>query len=123
MTPSPQRTAIFEAEAVPNMGDIYRVAARLVMDPTKANDIVQETFLIAWKRFDGYQPGSNCRAWLFQNMFNVVRHERRRWFKWGTGKEEDLADIPIAAPAVIPDRLQDADILAAIDKLPASYRE
>ncbi len=77
----------------------------------------------AWKSFGKYERGTNCKAWLFQILFNVVRHERRNWFKWITGKEEDLAEAQLVAPAPIPDTLTDGNILAALDKLPAQFRE
>ena len=113
----------FEAEALPHMNDLFRTAVRLLMDQGKANDAVQETYLIAWKSFQKYERGTNCRAWLFQILFNVVRHERRKWFKWITGKEEDVAEVALAAPVPVPMILTDGDILAALDRLPAQFRE
>jgi len=113
----------FEAEALPHMNDLFRAAVRLLLDQSKASDAVQETYLIAWKSFDRYQCGTNCRAWLFQILFNVVRHERRKWFKWITGKDEDLAQAQLVAPKPIPESLTDRDILAALDKLPIQFRE
>jgi RNA polymerase sigma-70 factor, ECF subfamily len=113
----------FEAEALPHLNDLFRTAVRLLQDQSHASDAVQETYLIAWKSFHRYERGTNCRAWLFQVLFNVVRHERRSWFKWITGKEEDLAEAQLVAPPVIPNRLTDNDILAALDKLPAAFRE
>jgi RNA polymerase sigma-70 factor (ECF subfamily) len=116
-------TAEFEAESLPHMNDLYRAAVRMLQDPGKAGDAVQETYLIAWKSFGKYRQGTNCRAWLFQILFNVVRHERRTWFKWITGKEEDLAEAQLAAPDPMPESLTDGEILAALDKLPAQFRE
>ena len=116
-------TSRFEAEAVPHMDAIYRAAMRLLRDPAKAADAVQETFLLAWKKFGGYQTGTNCRAWLFQILFNIVRHERRSWFHWITAKEEDVASLDIPAPAPVADEITDQEILGAMDKLPPNYRE
>jgi len=118
-----QRMAAFELEALPHMDDLFRAAVRMIQDHGKASDAVQEVYLIAWKSFDKYEQGTNCKAWLFQILFNVVRHERRNWFKWITGKEEDLAEARLVAPAPIPDTLTDGNILAALDKLPAQFRE
>lgn len=115
--------AAFETEALPHMNDLFRAAARLLEDQDKATDAVQEAFLIAWKSFDRYERGSNCRAWLFQILFNVVRHERRKWFKWITGREEDIAQAPLCAPAPIPENLTDTHILASVDSLPLQFRE
>jgi RNA polymerase sigma-70 factor, ECF subfamily len=118
-----QPVADFEAEALPHMNDLFRTAVRLLMDQGKADDAVQETYLIAWKSFQKYERGTNCRAWLFQILFNVVRHERRNWFKWITGKEEDMAEVALVAPVPVPTILTDGDILAALDRLPAQFRE
>src|SRR6266496_5097908 len=111
-------TTVFEAEALPHMNDIFRAAVRLLLDQSKAGDAVQETYLVALKSFHRYEHGTNCKAWLFQILFNVVRHERRKWFKWITGKEEDLAEAQLVATDAIPESLTDRDILAALDKLP-----
>ena len=113
----------FEAEALPHMQDLFRAAVRLLQDHGKASDAVQETYLIAWKSFRRYERGTNCRAWLFQILFNVVRHERWTWFKWITGAAEDLAEAQLVAPAPLPTNLTDNAILAALDKLPSQFRE
>ena len=89
-TPAAQLAA-FEAEAMPHHKDLFRTAMRMLQHQDKASDAVQDVYLLAWKSFEKYEPGTNCRAWLFQILFNVVRHQRRNWFKWITGKEEDLA--------------------------------
>jgi RNA polymerase sigma-70 factor (ECF subfamily) len=113
----------FEAEALPHMQDLFRAAVRLVGDRSKASDAVQDAYLLAWKTFDRYQRGTNCRAWLFQILFNVVRHERRSWFKWMTGRDEDVAQAQLVASEPIPEALTDRDILTAMDSLPGQFRE
>src|SRR5258708_23865174 len=85
--------AEFELEALPHMNDLFRTAVRLTLDQAKASDAIQETYLVAWKTFDRYERGTNCRAWLFQILFNVVRHERRKSFRWLMGKNEDVAAV------------------------------
>ena len=60
---------------------------------------------------------------MFQILFNVVRHERRSWFKWITGKEEDLAGAQLIAPTAVPDRLTDSEILRALDNIASQFRE
>ena len=118
-----QRIAEFETEAMPYSRDLYRTALRLLQDSGKASDAVQEAYLLAWKSFDRYERGTNCKAWLFQILFNVVRHERRTWFKWITGREEDAAQAILVAPQAVPSRLADEDILAALDRIPQQFRE
>lgn len=113
--------ASFESEAMPHMNDVFRVAMRMLRDQAKASDAVQETYMVAWKSFHRYERGTNCRAWLLQILFNVVRHER--WFKWLTGAKEDLADtVVLTAPEPVADKLQDKAILAALDEIPAQFR-
>jgi RNA polymerase sigma-70 factor (ECF subfamily) len=113
----------FEQEAMPHASDLYRTAARLLQDSGKANDAVQETYLLAWKSFDRYERGTNCKAWLYQILFNVVRHERRTWFKWITGREEDAAETMLVAKEPLPDQLEDKAILTALDRIPQQFRE
>ncbi|HZB46379.1 MAG TPA: sigma factor, partial [Pyrinomonadaceae bacterium] len=57
---------VFESEALPHLDDLYRMAVRLVRDRTEAEDLVQEVYLQAWKSFHKYEPGTNCRAWLYK---------------------------------------------------------
>lgn len=118
-----QRVEQFEGEAMPFSQDLYRTALRLLQDSGKASDAVQETYLLAWKSFDRYERGTNCKAWLYQILFNVVRHERRTWFKWITGREEDASESVLIAPTPVPDSLEDQEILSALDHLPRQFRE
>jgi RNA polymerase sigma-70 factor (ECF subfamily) len=118
-----QRAADFETEAMPYSRDLYRTALRLLQDSGKAGDAVQETYLLAWKSFDRYERGTNCKAWLYQILFNVVRHERRTWFKWITGRDEDAAESVLIAPQPVPDSLGDQNILSALDRIPRQFRE
>jgi RNA polymerase sigma-70 factor (ECF subfamily) len=118
-----ERLATFEHEALPHMDDLYRTAVRLVFDPAKAGDVVQETYLLAWKSFDRYEPNTNCKAWLFQILFNVVRKERRSWMKWFVGADDDVASEYLVAPEPVPTVLTDGDILAALDEVPEDFRK
>jgi RNA polymerase sigma-70 factor (ECF subfamily) len=109
----------FEAEAMPHHNDLFRTAARLLCHG-EAHDAVQEAYLVAWKTFDRYQRGTNCRAWLFRILLNVVRHERRTRLKWLTCGNE--ASSELVAPEPVPDNLTDAEIQAALDRLPVHFR-
>ena len=66
------RAKRFEAVAVPHLADLYRFARQLA-DEQRAQDLVQETYLRAWKYFDSFQAGTNCRAWLFRILHNIWR--------------------------------------------------
>jgi RNA polymerase sigma-70 factor (ECF subfamily) len=56
--------------ALPHLGAVYRFA-RQMSDEPRAADLVQETYLRAWKYFDSFEPGTNCRSWLFRILHNV----------------------------------------------------
>jgi RNA polymerase sigma-70 factor (ECF subfamily) len=118
------RVGEFEAEALPHLDDLYRVAVRVVGDRTEAEDLVQETYLEAWKSFHRFAPGTNCRAWLFKILFHVIHHHRRKWFslRFITESEELLAETLVYQPPV-PEALTDEDMLAALDRVPQNFRE
>lgn len=99
------------------------MAARLLGDTTKAEDAVQETYLQAWKSFARFEPGTNCRAWLFKILVNTVHHHRRSWFNLRRVKEsEEILEQTAAAAAPVPERIAQREILRALDRLPADYR-
>src|SRR5512143_2403243 len=113
----------FEAEAMPHLNDIFRTATRILGDRARAEDVAQEVYLQAWKSFHKFEPGTNCRAWLFQILFHCVNHHRRKWFRFPQLKdEEEYVQTRLVAPEPVPERLADAEILAALDRIPADYR-
>ena len=116
----------FEAEAMPHLDDLFRTAVRLVMDRTEAEDLVQEVYLQAWKSFDRYEPGTNCRAWLFKILMNKLEHQRRR--KYALLKRTADCDTELLAQTVayvppVGQELKDAEVLAALGRVPARFRE
>ena len=119
----PTSEARFEAECMPFLGDIYRSAARILGDSTRAEDVCQEVFLQAWKSFGRFQPGTNAKAWLYKILFHCVNHHRRKWFRFPVLKEADefLEEKLVALPAV-PEHLTDADILVALDRIPTDFK-
>jgi RNA polymerase sigma-70 factor (ECF subfamily) len=117
------RIADFEAQALPHINDLYRTAQRMMGDPARAEDATQEAYLQAWKSFDRFEPGTNCRAWLFRILFHCVHHQRRKLFRFPLVKEtEEFLEANLPAPEPIPERLRDEQILAALDRIPADYR-
>jgi len=66
------RKAEFENVAMPCMGVLMRVAVRICGERASAEDLVQETFLRAWRSFEQFETGTNCRAWLFKIMLNLA---------------------------------------------------
>jgi len=113
----------FEEAALPHLSEIYRTAARLLADSTKADDVVQDVYLQAWKSFDRFEVGTNCRAWLYKILFHVVHHHRRKWFNARMVKEsDDVLDQVAASAEPIAECLTDEEILGALDRVPQDFR-
>ncbi|HXH49164.1 MAG TPA: sigma-70 family RNA polymerase sigma factor [Terriglobia bacterium] len=117
------RAATFEAVALPHLNDLFRTACKLLDDFARAEDVVQETYLQAWKSFDRFELGTNCRAWLFRILFNNIHHYRRNWFKFPfvALKESELEEHFANTPPV-PEELSDEDVLSALENLPHDNR-
>ncbi len=113
----------FETIATPHMNDLYRTARRVLGCQTEAEDIVQETYLQAWKSFHRFEPGTNIRAWMFKIMFHVIQHHRRKTWRMVTLKEEEefIFDQLTYEPPV-QQELRDEDMLAALDRVPQHFR-
>src|SRR3974390_940135 len=117
------RTDEFEAAAMPHMGDIYRTAARLLSNGTGADDVVQDVFLQAWKSFDQFEIGTNCRAWLFKILFQPVNHYRRKWLNIRMVREnEEILDLTPCGGPPIPEHITDEEMLAALADVPKDFR-
>ena len=71
------RARVFEAVALVHLDALYRGALRLTHNRAEAEDIVQETCLRAFKGFDRFNPGTNCRAWLFTILRNTFLNRVR----------------------------------------------
>ena len=117
---------IFEAEAMPHLDDLFRTARRLTYSGDDAEDLIQETFMQAWKSFDQYEAGTNCRAWLYKIMFNKLDHYCRRKYTQAKYVQERPPDDLVFANAVyaapIPEHLADDEVIAALTKLSDHYR-
>ena len=114
-----QRQA-FETAALPYLDDLFRTTTRLLRNRSKAEDMVQETYLQAWRSFYRFEAGTDCRAWLFTIMFNVIGHHRRRWARSGEETNEGLEQSLRYTPP-IPEELRDEDILTALDAIPSAF--
>lgn len=113
----------FQTEALPHLNDLFRTASRLIGDRARAEDVIQEVFLQAWKSFDRFEAGTNCRAWLFKILFHCVNHHRRKWFRFPLLKEaEEFIEANLTYAPPVPEQLTDEDILDALDGIPPDFR-
>lgn len=72
------KDAQFEREFMPLIDSLYNFAYRLTLDEDDANDLVQETYLKAYRFFDSYEQGTNAKAWLFRILKNSFINEFRK---------------------------------------------
>lgn len=72
------RQALFQSEFYPHMSSLFRFAIRLVRDEAEAQDLVQDTYLKAFRFAKSYQPGTNAKAWLFRIMRNAFINDLRK---------------------------------------------
>jgi RNA polymerase sigma-70 factor (ECF subfamily) len=72
------RRAAFKDEALVHIDALYGVALRLIKNERDAEDLVQDTYLKAYNHFDKYEPGTNCKAWLFKILTNTFINRYRK---------------------------------------------
>jgi RNA polymerase sigma-70 factor (ECF subfamily) len=68
----------FEKEALPHLNALYNFAYKMLGNKLDADDMIQETYLRAFRFFNSYEKGTNCKAWLFRIMKNVIINKYRK---------------------------------------------
>jgi RNA polymerase sigma-70 factor (ECF subfamily) len=100
--------------------DIFRYAVWLIKDRTIAEDVVQETFLRAWKSLDSLQDESAAKSWLI----TILRRENARRFERKQFDLVDIDDVSVADPVAPSDgNIENRDLRRAIASLSDEYRE
>src|SRR5438874_2921376 len=84
--------ATFEAEALASLDSLYRTALRLTHRPADAEDLVQETYLKAFRAADQFTPGTNLRAWLFTILHNTARNRERDFAREHVDVDSDAVE-------------------------------
>lgn len=72
-----EKEQLFEKELLPFVDAVYNFALAQSKDAARAEDLVQETYLRAWKSFNSYTPETNARAWLFTICKNLWINQYR----------------------------------------------
>ena len=81
--PNPaSRRVLFEETALPFLRRVHNVALRLCQRPEEAGDLTQETYLRAYRTFDNFRTGTDCKAWLLTILYSVFinrywKHKRQ----------------------------------------------
>jgi RNA polymerase sigma-70 factor (ECF subfamily) len=135
--PSMADQATFAEQAMPFMDSLYSAALRMTRNPADAEDLVQETYLRAYRGFGGFQEGTNLKAWLYRiltNTFiNTYRAKKRRPDETEMEDVEDLylyrrlggleaAAMGRSAEDELMDWFTDAEVKEAIESLPEGFR-
>ena len=121
--------ARFDEDALAHMDALYRAALRMTRDPSDAQDLVQDTYLKAFRAAHRFERGTNLRAWLFTILMNTVRNRRRDGARDRVLVDSETVEAaPLTSPEATPeDRLLhdvlDEDLERALRALPDAFRE
>jgi len=135
--PPHHRRAEFEEVALPFLDALFNLALNLTRNRKDAEDLVQETYLRAFRFFDSYQPGTHIKAWLFRILRNTFINRYRA--AKARPDEVDFAKIeeayegmveetflrgkrPPSPEAAVLDGVLDAEVQSAMTDLPEEYR-
>ncbi len=130
-------TANFERDALKYTHRLYSAALRMTRNPADAEDLVQETFLKAYRGYGGFKEGTNLSAWLYRiltnNFINRYRKQQRRPHEVELDEVQDLYLYRKLAPTEghrvarsaedqVFEAVRGADVRRAIDSLPDRFR-
>ncbi|HEY7469955.1 MAG TPA: sigma-70 family RNA polymerase sigma factor [Acidimicrobiia bacterium] len=129
--------ADFERDALQYAKQLYSAAMRMTRNPADAEDLVQETFLKAYRAYNTFEEGTNLKAWLYRILTNTYinkyRKESRRPSEVDLGTVEDFylyrrvgseesAEVARTTEDRVLDGLVESDIKKAVEDLPENFR-
>lgn len=121
---APDVSSAFQAEVMPHVDRLFRLAMWLERDRQEAEDLVQETLLQAYRSFSRFTAGTNSRAWLITILKHIRSNKRRARFRRDAVERPDdqIAETVAFVPPV-PTHLTDEEILAALRGMPEAYQD
>ena len=127
--------ANFEQDAMQFAPQLYSSALRMTRNPADAEDVVQETFLKAYRAYDSFQEGTNLKAWLYRILTNTYinryRKAQRRPSEVELGELQDLylfkrlgeqSGASESAEEEVLEQFVDTDVIQALESLPENFR-
>ena len=130
-----QRQLRFETDALPYLDQLYSAAMRMTRNPQDAEDLVQDTYVKAFRSAKQYQPGTNLKAWLYRILTNTfINTYRKKQREPQQSMAEDVEDWQLAraeshsstglksAETEALDHLPDSDVKDALQQLPEDFR-
>jgi RNA polymerase sigma-70 factor (ECF subfamily) len=127
----------FEALVNEHLDGLYGTALRLTRNRAAAEDLIQDTFLKAWRSYRTFQDGTNARAWLYKILMNAYIDTYRRQARTPeVVDQEDVGEFYLYAKALDSEELKragdpeeillstimDADVKAALEQVPETFR-
>jgi len=125
----------FERDVLPLLPSLYGAAMRMTHNPTDAEDLVQDTYLRAYRGFAGFKEGTNLKAWLYRILTNsfINSYRKRQREPQTVDGPEDLDEwylydrlggrsVEASAENEVLDRIPDADVKAALESLSENFR-
>ena len=120
----------FAREALSYVDSLYGTALRLTRRPADAEDLVQDTYLKAFRASAQFERGTNLKAWLFTILHNTFRNMRRQDVRNPVDADSETVEraADVLAQNQTPEQLLtratlDADLQAALDALPETFRQ
>jgi RNA polymerase sigma-70 factor (ECF subfamily) len=113
------KDAQFSAEALPHLDEVARFARALTRDAADADDLVQETYLRAYRSWSSYTLGSDCRRWLFTICRNVFLRGQEREQRVIALEDPELESLAAASIAVAAQQNGYGDLFTDVDLGPA----
>lgn len=127
----------FTELASPLMGSLYGAAMRMTRNPSDAEDLVQETYLKAFKAFERFEAGTNLKAWLYRILTNTYINDYRKaqrrpketpyestdgLFLYHRVEARDSALVGQSAEEDFLDLFSESEVTKAVEDLPDHYR-
>ena len=121
----------FERDVIPLMPNLYSAALRMTRNPSDAEDLLQETYLRAFRGFSGFTEGTNIKAWVYRILTNTyINSYRKKQREPQTVSGDDLdewylydrIEAEASAEAEVLESLPEAEVKAALESLPEGFR-
>jgi RNA polymerase sigma-70 factor (ECF subfamily) len=134
-TDDPALRERFERDVLPLLPNLYAAALRMTRDPTDAEDLVQDTYLRAFRGFSGFTEGTNLKAWLYRiltnSFINTYRKKQRQpqtvegpddMDEWYLFDKLGGRNVELSAETEVLDKIPDEAVKGALESLPENFR-
>jgi RNA polymerase sigma-70 factor (ECF subfamily) len=125
----------FERDVLPLLPSLYGAALRMTRNPADAEDLVQDTYLRAFRGFSGFAEGTNLKAWLYRiltnSFINTYRKKQRQpqtvegpddLDEWYLFDKLGGRNVELSAETEVLDRIPDEAVKSALESLPENFR-